>query len=79
MQGIVARRCVPCHAAAPTQPGFAAAPNGLAFENLGQLRAHLPEIRQQLSTHSMPLGNLTGMTEDERATVLRWAARGDAG
>jgi uncharacterized membrane protein len=79
VEAIVARRCVPCHAANPTQPGFAAAPNGLLFESLGQLRAHLPEVRQQLSTHSMPLGNLTGMTEDERATVLMWAVHGDAG
>jgi uncharacterized membrane protein len=79
VQLIVRRRCVPCHAAVPTQPGFAAAPNGLRFDSPGQMRAHLPEVRQQLSTHSMPLGNLTGMTEDERATVLQWALQGGTG
>jgi uncharacterized membrane protein len=76
VESIVARRCVPCHAANPTQPGFAAAPNGLMFESIAQLQAHGPEVRQQLSTHGMPLGNLTGMTEEERATVLSWMGRG---
>jgi uncharacterized membrane protein len=32
---------------------------------------------QQLSTRSMPLGNLTGMTDEERAELTRWAAAGD--
>ena len=66
--------CVPCHAAVPTQPGFAAPPNGLSFDALDAVRAHLPEVRQQLATHAMPLGNLTGMSEEERAVVLQWAS-----
>jgi uncharacterized membrane protein len=37
-----------------------------------QLRAHLPEVQRQLTLRTMPLGNLTGMTEDERAMVLMW-------
>jgi uncharacterized membrane protein len=73
---IVERRCVPCHAATPTQAGFAAAPNGIVLETLEQLRAHLPEVQQQLATRSMPLGNLTGMTDAERATVLMWIGHG---
>ena len=41
---IVTRRCAPCHAARPTQPGFATAPNGLVFESVEQVRAHLPKF-----------------------------------
>ncbi|MGA9028394.1 MAG: hypothetical protein WB440_20245, partial [Steroidobacteraceae bacterium] len=74
-QWIVERRCVPCHATAPTQPGFSAAPNGLILESMDQLRAHLPDVQQQLALHAMPLGNLTGMTEDERSQLLAWLAR----
>jgi uncharacterized membrane protein len=74
VQLIVAQRCVPCHALHPTQPGFSATPNGLAFDALDGVRAHLREIQQQLATRAMPLGNLTGMTEDERAAMLQWAA-----
>ena len=73
---IVSQRCVPCHANSPTQAGFNAPPNGLVFETLDQVRAHLPDVQQQLRLHTMPLGNLTGMTEEERALVLMWIGHG---
>jgi uncharacterized membrane protein len=72
VQAIVEQRCEPCHAVTPSQPGFVAPPNGLVFQNLDQLLAHLPEVQQQLSMHTMPLGNLTNMTEDERTVLLMW-------
>jgi uncharacterized membrane protein len=31
---------------------------------------------QQLRSRAMPLGNLTGMTEEERAAVLAWIEHG---
>ena len=49
VQQIVERRCVPCHAASPTQAGFNAAPDGLVLQRLDQLLAHLPEVQQQLT------------------------------
>ena len=76
VQQIIAQRCVPCHAVNPTQPGFNAPPNGLVFETMGQVSAHLTEMRQQLAAHAMPLGNLTHMTEAERAAVLTWIGSG---
>jgi len=76
VQQIVQSRCTPCHAARPTQAGFSAAPNGVLLETLDQLLAHLPQVQQQLAAHAMPLGNLTAMTEDERATVLMWIGHG---
>ena len=76
-QRIIEARCVPCHATVPRQAGFAAAPNGLVFERVEQLLAHLKEVRQQLTARSMPLGNLTGMTDDERAALLTWIGQAD--
>ena len=73
---IVEQRCVPCHAVNPTQPGFSAAPNGVVLESMDQLLAHLPQVQQQLAMRAMPLGNLTGMTEAERQTVLMWIGHG---
>jgi len=73
-QQIIAARCAPCHAHTPTQPGFSAAPDGLVFESLEQVEAHLPEVRAQLLTRAMPLGNLTGITEEERAILLGWVS-----
>jgi uncharacterized membrane protein len=78
VQLIVEQRCVPCHATNPTQPGFSAAPNGVVLETIDQVRAHLPEVQQQLAMRAMPLGNLTGMTEAERAIVLMWIGHGAA-
>ncbi len=75
VQEIVARRCTPCHATRPTEPGFNAPPDGLVLDSLDAVAAHWPQVEQQLATRSMPLGNLTGMTEDERAAVLAWIGR----
>ena len=72
VQQVVQVRCAPCHAAIPTQAGFSAAPNGLVLETLDQLSAHLPEVQQQLAARTMPLGNLTAMTEEERSLMLSW-------
>jgi uncharacterized membrane protein len=76
VQQIVQLRCVPCHAARPTQAGFNAAPNGLVLERLDQLLAHLPQVQQQLTARAMPLGNLTAMTDQERDTMLMWIGQG---
>ena len=72
VQSIVDERCVPCHATHPTQAGFPVAPNGVVLESLDELNRHLPQIQQQLVTRAMPLGNLTGMTPEERALLLQW-------
>jgi uncharacterized membrane protein len=72
VQPIVERRCVPCHATHPTQAGFPAAPNGVVLESLEDLMRHLPQIQQQLATRAMPLGNLTGMTPEERTLFQNW-------
>ena len=73
---IVQQRCVPCHATSPTQPGFSAAPNGVVLQRLDQVLAHLPEVQRQLATRAMPLGNLTGMTDNERSMMLTWIGEG---
>jgi uncharacterized membrane protein len=75
-QAIVAQRCVPCHAAHPTQPGFAAAPNGVLLDTPANLLSHAAVIAPQVETHAMPIGNLTGMTEPERTQLLDWIHRG---
>ena len=79
VQAIVEQRCVPCHSKNPTQAGFSAPPNGIVLETLDELRSHLPEIQKQVALRTMPLGNLTRMTEEERAKVLMWIGHGAVG
>ena len=43
------------------------------LESLDELMRHLPQVQQQLATRAMPLGNLTGMTPDERVLFQHWA------
>jgi uncharacterized membrane protein len=33
-------------------------------------------MRQQIATRAMPLGNITGITEEERTEMLTWIDRG---
>jgi len=76
VQLILEQRCVPCHAVNPTQPGFNAPPNGIVLQSIDQVMAYLPQVQQQLTMRTMPLGNLTGMTDEERATLLMWIGHG---
>jgi uncharacterized membrane protein len=73
---IFGERCVPCHAKNPTEPGFSAPPNGVMLETMGQIMARLPEVTQQLKLRTMPLGNITEMTDEERETLLMWIGHG---
>jgi uncharacterized membrane protein len=76
VQHIVALRCMPCHAAMPTQPGFTTAPKGLLLDTPEAILTHVSVIGAQLQTRAMPIGNLTGMTDAERIQLLDWIGRG---
>ena len=76
VSAIVRERCAVCHSANPTQPGFAAAPKGVMFDTPEQITLQSAKILEQTSTKAMPIGNLTGMTDAERAIVAGWAGRG---
>ena len=68
------QRCASCHSIKPTQSGFAAAPAGIMLENIEQLNVSKPRILQSVQSGYMPLANMTGMTEPERAQLIRWAS-----
>ena len=73
IMAIITERCATCHAAVPSQPGFASAPNGLELETLGKVMTNLEIVYQTtVVTKVMPLGNLTGMQESERQALAAW-------
>jgi uncharacterized membrane protein len=77
LERIVAKRCAVCHAAKPTQPGFSAAPQGVLLDTPEHVRANAARIEQQaVTTHAMPLGNVTRMTDAERKVLGEWIAAG---
>jgi uncharacterized membrane protein len=70
---ITAQRCASCHAVKPSQPGFVVPPMGIALENVDDLQRHRQRIYQSVYTRTMPLANLTGMTDEERQIIVNWA------
>ena len=72
---IINSRCVACHAGTPTQPGFVEAPLGIVLESSQQILSRAERIAATVQTRYMPIGNLTGMTDSERATVASWYAQ----
>ena len=77
VQHIVSQRCAVCHSTHPTQPGFTTAPEGVLLDTPANIAANAANIEKQaVTTHAMPLGNVTGMTDAERATLGAWIAAG---
>jgi len=77
VQAIVLARCVACHAAAPRITSFGAAPGGVNFEDPARIVRYAPRIRERVvTTRTMPLGNMTGMSEEERLVLARWIGHG---
>ncbi len=76
MAGVIAQRCAPCHAQSPTQPGFSSPPVGVVLETPQQIAARAEAIRSLVESKAMPIGNVTGMTDEERALVIAWVDQG---
>jgi uncharacterized membrane protein len=76
-QAIVEQRCAPCHSSEPTQEGFTAPPGGIRFDTAEQIVAQADAIRRQaVDSRAMPLGNATGMTDEERELLGGWIEQG---
>ena len=67
---MIEERCATCHSGA-------SAPLGVRLETEAEITARAEDIeRQAVQTRSMPPGNATGMTEDERKLLAAWLAEG---
>ncbi|MEM6985615.1 MAG: urate hydroxylase PuuD [Pseudomonadota bacterium] len=76
---IVEKHCVSCHAVAPTDAIFTVAPSGMVLDTIADMKRHAVKIQaRSVDTNSMPLGNTTLMTDEERATLGAWIAGLDA-
>ncbi|HVL72485.1 MAG TPA: hypothetical protein VM434_11450, partial [Beijerinckiaceae bacterium] len=68
-------RCSMCHAAEPAWAGLVVAPKGVRLESADDVARHAHEIDvQTVLTRAMPPGNITGMTDEERALLAAWLA-----
>ncbi|MEX5727382.1 putative membrane protein [Rhodovulum iodosum] len=72
-------RCSMCHARAPSWDGMHWAPKAVHLETEADVARHARQIYLQAgASHAMPPGNVSYMTEQERAAIVAWyrAARG---
>lgn len=79
IEQVIVERCAGCHAAEPSFGGFASAPAGVRLDSAELIRQHIADIgRVAVQSQYMPLGNVTQMTEDERALIGSWIAQQSA-
>lgn len=77
VQAIIGQRCMTCHAPTPTFAGIAQPPAGVVLHTAETIGANAQRIYQQVvATRLMPLGNVTQITDDERAVIAAWIADG---
>ena len=77
VRAIIGQRCANCHSPTPTFPGLPQPPAGVVLHAPDVIVANAQRIYQQVvATRIMPLGNITQMTDQERAVIAAWMAGG---
>ena len=69
---LIDTHCAVCHSQTPTQPGFVVPPAGILMDDRDVILQSAAQMLTAVQTDYMPLGNLTGMTDDERAELVSW-------
>jgi uncharacterized membrane protein len=76
-RAVVNRRCVECHSERPTNRAFPVAPRGVMLDTALQMRQYADRIEASVAVErTMPLANLSGMTEEERRVLSGWVQAG---
>ncbi|MEN8376895.1 MAG: urate hydroxylase PuuD, partial [Gemmatimonadota bacterium] len=76
-RAVIDKRCTPCHSLSPAIRDFGVPPAGVAFDTEDQIRVMMERIRERaVATETMPPGNATHMSAEERDVLRRWAEGG---
>ncbi len=74
---IINDRCRTCHSEAPKDDVFVVAPSGVTFDSLSEVRSKASQIKLRVvETKTMPFGNKTHMTDEEREKLAVWLDKG---
>ena len=77
VRAIIGQRCVTCHSPQPTFPGYTQPQAGVLLHTPQDIVQNAQRVYQQvIVTRIMPLGNLTQITEQERAVIAAWVKAG---
>lgn len=70
---IIQTRCATCHSRTPSDPNFSSAPNGFVLDTLDDAKRKAGlALQRTVVDRTMPLGNLTEMSEEERTALGAW-------
>jgi uncharacterized membrane protein len=74
---VVNRRCIECHSEQPTSHAFPIAPQGVMLDTAQQMKRYARRIQVRVAMErTMPLANMSGMTDEERWALGRWVETG---
>ena len=74
---VVNRRCIECHSEHPTSRAFPIAPQGVMLDTALQMKQYARRIEARVAVErTMPLANMSGMTDEERWVLGRWVETG---
>ena len=75
---IVQSRCSMCHAAEPVWEGIHWAPKGVMLDTPEAIARQASQIYLQAgASHAMPPQNITELSPQDRAAIVKWFKRGD--
>jgi len=76
-RAVVNRRCIECHSVKPSNRAFPIAPRGVELDTAQQMKQYAQRIEVTAAVErTMPLANISGMTEEERSALGRWVETG---
>jgi uncharacterized membrane protein len=74
---VVNRRCIECHSERPTNNAFPIAPQGVMLDTAPRMKQYAQRIEARVVVErTMPLANMSGMTDEERWVLGRWVETG---
>jgi len=77
VRAVLVERCAVCHSETPVMPGFVAPPVNVKMDTPQQIRALAGRIKiRAVEQRTMPPGNITHITDEERALLRRWIDAG---
>ena len=74
---VVNRRCIECHSERPTNHAFPIAPQGVMLDTALRMKRYARRMEARVAVErTMPLANMSGMTDEERWVLGRWVETG---
>jgi uncharacterized membrane protein len=76
-RAVVNRRCVECHSERPTNRAFPIAPQAVMLDTAPRMKQYARRIEVRVVVErTMPLANMSDMTDEERRVLARWVETG---